>query len=99
MRAAAPNAVMALTGISMGTHFVQADVNATNNALVLTNNVVFGTVNAARRHYEPAAAALVAADPDWLDRILTRRVNPAEWITSLTKRPDDIKVVVDMQIA
>jgi len=42
----------------MGTHSVQADVNAMNNALVLTNNVVFGTINAASRHYEQAAAAI-----------------------------------------
>ncbi len=61
------------------------------------HNVVFGTVNAARRHYEQAADALAGTDPDWLNRLLTRRVDPAHWTTSLTKTPDAIKVVVTMQ--
>ena len=93
-RAAAPNAVIALTGIFMGTHTVQADPNAMNNALVMTNSVVVGTVNATYRHYEQGAAALAAADPGWLDRLLTRRVRYTQWTTSLTKTPADIKVVV-----
>ena len=30
--------------------------------------------NANRRHYRAAAEALAQADPDWLERIITRRV-------------------------
>ncbi len=96
MKSAGPNAVMALAGISMGTHAVQADVNAMNNALVLTNQVVFGTVNAARRHYEQGAEVLLAADPAWLDHLTTRHVDLDHWTDGLTKKPEDIKVVVDM---
>ena len=33
-----------------------------------------GSVNANRRHYEAAAAALAKADRDWLDRLVSRRV-------------------------
>jgi threonine dehydrogenase-like Zn-dependent dehydrogenase len=88
---AAANAVIALVGISMGTHIVQTDANAINNALVMTNSAIFGSVNAARRHYEQAANALVMADPDWLDRLVTRRVTPDEWTTGLKKQPGDIK--------
>jgi len=107
MRTAAPNVVMALVGISMGTQTVESDrhdgaaaeksasaADAIDRALVLTNSVVFGSVNAAYRHYEQGAAALSAADPTWLGRLLTRRAGPAEWPTALSKQSDDIKVVV-----
>ena len=36
--------------------------------MVLDNDVVFGTVNANRRHYEMAADALARADQRWLGR-------------------------------
>ncbi len=42
--------------------------------MVLDNDVVFGTVNANRRHYEMAADALAGADQGWLRRLITRRV-------------------------
>ena len=42
--------------------------------MVLENDVVFGSVNANRRHYEEAAEALAKADPAWLGRLITRRV-------------------------
>jgi threonine dehydrogenase-like Zn-dependent dehydrogenase len=94
--AAAPNAVIALAGVSHDTHVVQADLNAVNRQMVLGNQVVFGTVNAARRHYDHAALALSQADPDWLAAMITRRVPMASWTDALTKQADDIKVVVTL---
>jgi glucose 1-dehydrogenase len=91
---AAPNAVIALAGLSHHTHMVEADLDAVNRNMVLGNQVVFGTVNAARRHYDQAVEALVKADPSWLSRILTRRVPMADWTQALTKLPEDIKVTV-----
>ena len=67
-----------------------------NRQLVLGNQVIFGTVNAARRHYDQAAGALARADPAWLARLLTRQVSMAEWPEALIKQPDDIKVIVSM---
>jgi threonine dehydrogenase-like Zn-dependent dehydrogenase len=93
---AAPGAVIALTGISHGERTGEAYLDALNKDLVLGNKAVFGTVNAARRHYDQAAAALAAADPGWLARLITRRLPPESWPAGLKKRPDDIKVVVDM---
>ena len=55
-----------------------------------------GTINAARRHYDQAADALSRAAPDWLARLITRRVSPEEWPAALEKQADDIRVVVDM---
>ena len=63
--------------------------------MVLDNDTVFGTVNANRRHYEDAVAALKRADQAWLSRLITRRVPPEQWTLSLQPEPDDIKVVVD----
>ena len=63
---------------------------------MLENDVVFGTVNANRRHYEAAAAALAAADRGWLERLITRRVPLDRWREALEREPDDIKVVVEL---
>jgi threonine dehydrogenase-like Zn-dependent dehydrogenase len=93
---AAPGAVIALTGISHSEHTVEARPDTLNKALVLGNKVAFGTVNAARRHYDQAAEALAQADPNWLARLITRRLSPEEWPAALKKRPEDIKIVVDM---
>jgi len=96
---AAPGAIISLTGLSHSKRVVETRPDAMNNALVLGNKVAFGTVNAARRHYDQAAEALAQADPDWLAQLITRRVTPEEWPTALEKRPMDIKVVVDMTAA
>jgi threonine dehydrogenase-like Zn-dependent dehydrogenase len=93
---AAPGAVVALTGISHGQRAGEAYLDALNKDLVLGNKAVFGTVNAARRHYDQAAAALAAADPDWLTQLITRRLPAEDWPAALQKRPEDIKIVVDM---
>jgi threonine dehydrogenase-like Zn-dependent dehydrogenase len=92
--AAGPNATIALTGLSQHTHLAPADLSAVNRRLVLGNQVIFGTVNAARRHYDQAADALARADPSWLARLLTRRVPMADWPQALVKEPSDIKVSV-----
>ena len=64
----------------------------------VNNDVVFGSVNANRRHYELAAKALGDADKDWLDRLISRRVPLSNWQEALEKRPGDIKVVIDFTL-
>jgi threonine dehydrogenase-like Zn-dependent dehydrogenase len=93
---AAPGAVVALTGISHSERVGEAQLDALNKDLVLGNKVVFGTVNAARRHYDQAADALAEADPAWLARLITRRLAAEDWPAALEKRPEDIKIVVDV---
>ena len=63
--------------------------------MVLDNDVVFGTVNANRRHYEMAADALARADKAWLGRLITRRVPLDRWSEALEHRRGDIKVIID----
>ena len=93
---AAPNAIVCLTGISAGTRTIEVALDAVNKELVLENNVVFGTVNAGRQHYEQAAGQLAAADPEWLHRLISRRIPLDDWPAALRKNPDDVKVVVDL---
>jgi glucose 1-dehydrogenase len=95
-RLAAPGAVVALTGISHSDRVSEAHPDVMNKALVLGNKAVFGTVNAARRHYDQAADALAQANPDWLARIITRRLPADQWPAALDKRPEDIKIVIEM---
>ena len=74
------------------------DIGQINKAMVLNNNVVFGSVNANRRHYDLAAAVLDRADRAWLDRLISRRVSLSNWQDALKNRPDDIKVVIDFRL-
>jgi threonine dehydrogenase-like Zn-dependent dehydrogenase len=92
---AAPDGVVCLAGVSSGGHKIKFDIGDLNRDMVLENHVVFGSVNANRRHYRAAAAALAKADKDWLDRLITRRVPLECWREAFEPRPDDIKVVVD----
>ncbi|MDW5324681.1 glucose 1-dehydrogenase [Plantactinospora sp. KLBMP9567] len=92
---AAPNGIVCLTGVSSGGRTIDFDAGALNRALVLENNVVFGTVNANRRHWELAAEALAAADRDWLARMITRRVPVDRYAEAYDAQPDDIKVVLE----
>jgi threonine dehydrogenase-like Zn-dependent dehydrogenase len=92
---AAPDGVVCLAGVSSGGHKIKFDIGDLNRDMVLENHVVFGSVNANRRHYRAAAAALAKADKDWLGRLITRRVPLARWREAFEPRPDDIKVVVD----
>jgi len=63
---------------------------------VLGNKVIGGSVNANRRHYEAAAAALASADRDWLRRLITRRHPLAEFAEAFSPRAEDVKVVLDL---
>jgi threonine dehydrogenase-like Zn-dependent dehydrogenase len=93
----APDAIVCLTGISSGTRTVEIATDAVNKSMVLSNEVVFGSVNAGLANYTQAADALSKADNDWLAKLITRTVPMAEWPTALQRQPGDIKVVVDLR--
>ena len=90
-----PGGIVCLTGISSGGRTTPVDAGALNRELVLGNHVVFGSVNANRRHYEAAATALAEADQAWLAGLITRRVPLSLWHEALEQRDGDIKVVLD----
>jgi threonine dehydrogenase-like Zn-dependent dehydrogenase len=91
----APGGIVCLVGVSAPGHDLDIDIGEVNRTMVLDNDTVFGTVNANRKHYEDAVAALLRADKHWLARLITRRVPVEQWTQSLVHQPGDIKVVVD----
>jgi threonine dehydrogenase-like Zn-dependent dehydrogenase len=96
---AAPGAVIALTGLSAAEARVDLDLNLANRRIVSSNGVLFGSVNAARSHYEMAVRMLARAKPTWLRRLISRRVTLEHWPDAIDRRPDDVKVVLDMATA
>jgi glucose 1-dehydrogenase len=91
----APGGIVCLVGVSTPGHDLNVDIGEVNRTMVLENDTVFGSVNANRKHYEDAVAALQRADKHWLSRLITRRVPLEQWTQSLEREPDDIKVIVD----
>jgi hypothetical protein len=91
--------IICLTGVSaVGTEAV-IDPGLLNRNMVLQNSVLFGSVNANRRHYELAAKALAQADPRWLADLITRQVPIGQWADAYARRPDDIKTVLNFAAA
>ena len=48
----APDGIVCLAGVSAAGHQINFDIGELNRTMVLENDVVFGSVNANRRHYE-----------------------------------------------
>jgi threonine dehydrogenase-like Zn-dependent dehydrogenase len=92
----APGCVTCLVGVSSAGRTVPVDMGALNRTIVLENDVIFGSVNANRRHYELAAQALARADRAWLDALVTRRVPLEEWQEAFARRDDDVKVLLEI---
>ncbi len=92
--AAAPGCIVCLTGVGPPVTPESALTSLASDA-VLKNLVLFGSVNANRRHYYRGAQALAKADPSWLEQLVTRRVGPEAFDQALEREPDDIKVVIE----
>jgi glucose 1-dehydrogenase len=90
------DAIVCLTGVSSVGRKLPLDVGGLNRETVLQNDVIFGTVNANRRHYEQGGEALARADRDWLERLVTRRVPLERYEDALHRDKDDVKVVLEV---
>jgi threonine dehydrogenase-like Zn-dependent dehydrogenase len=86
--------ILCLTGVGTGGPAVGAAIADVAAAAVLKNNAIVGSVNANKRHWYRAAAALARADRSWLARLITRRELPGNFASALVRNPDDIKVVL-----
>jgi glucose 1-dehydrogenase len=89
--------IVCLTGVTEPGKMFDLDIGGLNRTIVLENDVVFGTVNANRRHYEMAADALAHADKSWLGRLITRTVPLERWSEALEPHKGDIKVIIDFR--
>lgn len=98
LRLLGPNGVGILSSVTGGERRIEIDVAKWNREMVLGNRLVFGTVNAARRHFEFALRDFEAAEarlPGWLGRLITRRLPFTEVTSALVRNPDDIKTVLE----
>ncbi len=95
----ASDGILCLLGVSSRDQVQTIDFGKINRCLVLENAVIFGCVNANRRHYELAEQALLKADRDWISRLISRRVPLANFEDALKRDPDDIKVVIQLASA
>jgi glucose 1-dehydrogenase len=91
----AAGGVVCLAGVSNAGHKVTLDIGLINRNMVLENDVIFGSVNANRGHWELAAKALAAADKNWLLRLITRRVPLSRWADAYQRQDGDVKTVLD----
>jgi glucose 1-dehydrogenase len=88
--------VTCLAGVSPIGTSLTFDLGALAREIVLENKAVIGSVNANRRHYEAAAAALAKADQKWLDGLITRSVPLEEFATAFAHGDNDVKVVLEL---
>jgi threonine dehydrogenase-like Zn-dependent dehydrogenase len=99
LSALAQNGVLALTGVTGGHHSLDIDVNLMNSTMVLENQAMVGSVNAARAHYERAVQDLAGFGvqfPGLLEQVITARHPLADFAKALQKGPDDIKTIVTL---
>jgi len=88
--------VACLTGVSPTGVDVTVDAGTLGRNIVLENKCIVGSVNANRKHYEAAAAALAKADKTWLARLISRKVPLESFAEALAHGPDDVKVVIEI---
>jgi threonine dehydrogenase-like Zn-dependent dehydrogenase len=96
IEAVRPNGIACLTGVSSPGRTRPVDLGSLNRELVLENNLVFGSVNANRDHWEAAASALADADRAWLSRLLTRKVALDDYEQAFHHDETDVKVILEL---
>lgn len=98
MRLLGPDGVCVLSSVTGGERKVEIDVATWNRDFVLGNRLVFGTVNAARRHFEAGVRDMEAAEerlPGWMARLITRRIPFADAPQALGRSAEDIKTILE----
>ena len=91
--------VLCLTGVGHGGSVPKIATADVASGGVLKNIVVFGSVNANKRHWYKAGEALARADRQWLAQLITRRESPKSFATALQRNPEDIKVILQFSEA
>jgi threonine dehydrogenase-like Zn-dependent dehydrogenase len=99
----AMNGIAILASVTGGDRRVAVPADRINQALVLGNRAMVGTVNAARRDFERGVERMLEAEatyPGWLGRLITTRIaglaNHAEMLHRLEHDKDAIKIVVEV---
>ena len=95
----APNGIVCLTGVSGGARKLEVSADHLNLEIVLSNKVVFGTVNANRRHFDSGVRDLQKIEARWpglLSRMITRRLQLKDFDDALEQSPEHVKSIVEM---
>jgi threonine dehydrogenase-like Zn-dependent dehydrogenase len=87
--------IVCLTGVGAGGRVIGGAIADIAAEMVLGNNAIVGSVNANKRHWYKAGAALARADRAWLGQLITRREPPERFESALARGKDDIKVVIE----
>ncbi len=99
LEALGPNGIYALTGIPGGDQPLQIPGAALLRQIVLSNQAMFGSVNAARGHFQMAADDLVHARLQWgkhVEALITHHFTPEQFVAAGgALQPGVIKAVVD----
>jgi threonine dehydrogenase-like Zn-dependent dehydrogenase len=90
----APGGAVCLVGVGDARAVGAINLADLARALISRNKTVMGTVNSNRLHFEAAHDALRAADPAWLDGLLTDRLSLADWSAAFETGPERIKAVI-----
>ena len=96
----APNGLACLLGVSGGSQDIWVDAVEFNNRMVLGNRLVFGSVNASLVDFQSGAEHIQQINQMWpgiLERMLTRRASLDDFPAAFDRRPNDIKVVIEME--
>jgi glucose 1-dehydrogenase len=86
--------VVCLAGVGHGGAVPKVPAADVASNAVLKNTVVFGSVNANKRHWYKAGEVLAKADRSWLARLITRREQPEDFTKALARNSEDIKVLI-----
>jgi threonine dehydrogenase-like Zn-dependent dehydrogenase len=93
------NGVYVLTGIPGGDRPISVDGAGLMRQLVLRNQVMVGSVNASRAHFQMAVDDLAAARDQWgktIDRVITHRFPYTQFAEALDHHTaDEIKSVIE----
>jgi glucose 1-dehydrogenase len=94
----APDGIAILVSVTGGERRFDVDVAGWNRQLVLGNQIVLGTVNAGRRHFEAGVRDLQLLEsryPGWVGRMITRRLHFTDIDALLQRDAKDIKTVLE----
>ena len=97
--ALAPEGIYVLTGVPGGDRPLEVPGAELIRRLVLGNQVMVGSVNAARDHFQMAVDDLAHAQLRWGDhlaRLITHRYSVTDFATALRQHtPEEIKSVIE----
>lgn len=97
--ALALNGAMVLTGIPSAKHCIEIEGAELMRELVLDNQLLLGSVNAGRDHFQMAVDDITSATLRWgnhMQNLITNHYPHADFATALSRHvPDEIKVVLE----